>query len=157
MYGITRIDNDRSHTHSWVVVISRKRKTYFGSFSDITYRGKNKALAAARCYRDAILAQCPPMTMREFCSILKRNNRSGISGVCRYVSNKNDNKKGEPQCYWIASWSPEPRKTKHKKFSVKKYGEEESFRLAVLARKRALKQLKGYFNPGMAHGKLVQA
>ena len=153
MYGITRIDNDRSHTHSWVVVISRKRKTYFGSFSDITHRGKNKALAAARCYRDAILAQCPPMTMREFCSILKRNNRSGIPGVCRYVSNKNDNKKGEPQCYWIASWSPEPRKTKHKKFSVKKYGEEEAFHLAVLARKKALKQLKGYFNPGMTHVK----
>ena len=150
MYGITRIDNERSRTHAWVVIIARKRKKYFGSFSDVTYHGKSKALAAAKRYRDAILAQYPPMTMKEFCSILKRNNRSGIPGVCRYVRS---NKNGEQACYWIARWSPEPRKTKQKKFSVKKYGEEDAFRLAFLARKKALKQVKGYFNPGMAHGK----
>jgi hypothetical protein len=136
-----------------VVVISRKRKTYFRSFSDRTYGGKNKALAAAKRYRDEILSKYPPMTLRAYCSILKRNNKSGISGVCRYVINENDPKGGEPRPYWIARWSPAPRKSKLKKFSVKKYGEEEAFRLAVLARKRALKQLKGYFNPGMAQRK----
>jgi hypothetical protein len=150
MYGITRIDNERSRTHAWVVTISRKRKTYFGSFSDIKYRGKNKALTAAKRYRDTILSKYPPMTLRAYCSILKRNNKSGISGVCRYVSNENDPKGGEPRSYWIARWSPEPRKTKCKKFSIKKYGEEKAFLLAVRARKKALKQLKGYFNPGMA-------
>jgi hypothetical protein len=153
MYGITRIDHDKNRTHSWVVVISRKRKTYFRSFSDRTYGGKNRALAAAKRYRDEILATYPPMTLRAFCSILKSNNKSGISGVCRYVSNENNPKGGEPRPYWVARWSPEPRKTKCKKFSIEKYGEEEAFHLAVLARQRALKQLKGYFNPGMAQGR----
>ncbi|MCX5814258.1 MAG: AP2/ERF family transcription factor [Proteobacteria bacterium] len=147
MYGITRIDNDKSHTHSWVVTISRKNKKYFGSFSDATYESKKKALAAAKKYRDEILSLYDPLTLKEFCSIVKRNSKSGISGVCRYKNNEPD-KEGNYRWYWIATWSPEPGKTKQKKFSINKYGEEEAFHKAVFARKEALENIKGYFDPG---------
>ena len=147
MYGITRIDNDKARTHSWVVTISRKGKKHFKSFSDARHGNKNKALAAAKEYRDEILSRYSPQTLKEYCSIVKRNNRSGISGVSRYAQKEPDND-GNLRWYWVASWSPEPGKTKKVKFSVKKYGEEEAFRKAVQAREQALEERKGYFDPG---------
>lgn len=148
MYGITRIDNNTSHTHSWVVTIARKRRKFVKSFSDVPCGGKGKALRAAKKYRDEILSQFPPLTLNEYCSIVKRNNRSGIPGVCLYLR---PNKDGQVDRYWIACWSPTPRKTKQVKFSVKKYGEEEAFQRAVQARSEALKKLAGFFNPGMSN------
>jgi hypothetical protein len=53
----------------------------------------------------------------------------------------------------MATWSPVPGKTKQKKFSINKYGEEKAFNMAVQARMEALEKLDGYFNPGMSHRK----
>ena len=146
IYGITRIDNDKTHTHSWVVTISRKYKKYFKSFSDTVYGGNNNALAAAKKYRDEILSRYAPLTLKEYCSIIKRNNKSGISGVSRFA--KKEPYDDNPHWYWIATWSPEPGKTKQVKFSINKYGEEEAFHKALLARNEALELMKGYFDPG---------
>jgi len=146
MYGITRIDNGKTHTHSWVVLISRKNRKHFGSFSDAVYGGKKKALSSAKKYRDEILSQYDPVTLKEFCCIVKKSNKSGIPGVYRCKSNEPD-KEGNCRAYWIASWPTEPGKSKQIKFSIKKYGEEEAFHKAVLARQEALEHMKGYFNP----------
>ncbi len=120
---------------------------YVKHFTDGVYGGKRKALAAAIAYRDHIIAQYPPLTLKEFCSVIKRNNRSGISGVCRYAP-REPRQDGELRWYWIATWSPVPGKTKQIKFSVDRYGEEGAFKRAVRARKNALAQLEGDFNPG---------
>ncbi len=149
IYGITRIDSDKSRTYAWVVNLSRRREMFVKHFTDGVYGGKRKALAAAIAYRDHIIARYPPLTLKEFCSVIKHNNRSGISGVCHYASSE-PRQDGELRWYWVASWSPEPRKTKQIKFSVDKYGEEGAFQRAVRARKNALAQLEGDFNPGMS-------
>jgi hypothetical protein len=115
------------------------------------YGGKRKALAAAIAYRDQIIARNPPMTLKAFCSVIKRNNRSGISGVCRYAS-RDPRQDGTLRWYWIATWSPEPHKTKQIKFSVNKYGEKGAFQRAVQARKKALAQLKGHFSRATKNG-----
>jgi hypothetical protein len=145
LYAITRIDDDKFHTHSWVVTIQRKGKKFHRSFSDMSYGDKSKALTAAMAYRDDLLSRYSPFTLKEYCSIRKKNNRSGVSGICLHVRIGKD---GESHRYWIARWSPEPGKAKAVKFSVKKYGEEEAFRKAVLARMEALEQMNGYFDPG---------
>lgn len=147
IYGIRRVDSDSSHTHAWVVTISRRRRKFVKHFTDGVYGGKRKALAAAIAYRDQVISRNPPMTLKEFCSVMKRNNRSGISGVCRYASG-DPRQDGKLRWYWVARWSPEPGKNKQIKFSVNRYGEKGAFQRAVLARKKALAQLKGYFNPG---------
>lgn len=147
MYGIRRVDSDGSRTHAWVVTIARRRRKFVKCFTDGVYGGKRKALAAAIAYRDQIISRNPPMTLKEFCSVMKRNNRSGVSGVCRYASG-DPRRDGKLRWYWIARWSPEPGKTKQIKFSVNKYGEKDAFQRAVHARKKALAQLKGYFDPG---------
>jgi hypothetical protein len=46
--------------------------------------GKGKALAAAKAYRNELISQHPPISRREFCTSLRRNNRSGVTGVYRY-------------------------------------------------------------------------
>jgi hypothetical protein len=144
MYGIIRIDHDKSHTYCWVVTISRRKKQYLKHFSDGVYGGKQKAHAAAKAYRDEIIAAHRPMTMKEFCSIVKSSNRSGVSGVNR-LATKNSHNKNILHWYWVAGWSPEPGQTKHVKFSINKYGEEKAFRMAVRARKKALAEVQGYF------------
>lgn len=145
MCGIIRVDNDNSHTHSWVVTISRNRRTFFKSFADVIYGGKGRSLAAAKRYCNEIISKYPPLTMKEFCSIKKRHNRSGVPGVCRYVDKSGTN--NDPTVYWIARCIQVQDKRKLRKFSVKKYGEEGAFRLAVEAREEALNKLVGYFDP----------
>ena len=149
IYGITRIDSDKSRTYAWVVNLSRRRRTFIKHFTDGVYGGKRKALAAAIAYRDHIITHYPPLTLKEFCSVIKRNNRSGIPGVGRYAGSE-PRQDGELRWYWIARWSPEPGKTKQIKFSVDKYGEEGAFQRAIRARKNGLAQLQGDFNPGMS-------
>jgi hypothetical protein len=147
MYGISRIDSRKSHTYAWKVTITRRRATFIKYFTDGVYGNKSKSLAAARAYREQIITQHPPMPLKEFCAIVKTSNHSGVSGVCRTSVLR---KGGKLYCYWVGSWSPQPRKTRQHKFAIDKYGEEEAFKRAVRARKKALKQMEGYFNPGMS-------
>ena len=139
-YGITRRDHDPSRTHAWVVTLSRKGEMFRMHFSDGVHGGKRKALAAAKAWRDAIIEKHPPLTVQEHCSILKKNNRSGIAGVCRAQNT-------DGRWYWVARWSPAPYKGKQVKFSIHKYGEQGAFRRAVRARKQALAALEGFFDP----------
>jgi len=146
-YGITRIDSDKTSTHAWHVTISRQRKRFSKYFSDGIYGGKRKALAAAMRYREEVLANNPPFALRQFCEIVKRNNRCGISGISRIA---NTRKNGVLCWYWNARWSPEPYKSQSKKFSIARHGEEKAFKMAVRYRKKMLAQLQGEFNPSFS-------
>ena len=80
VYGISRVDNEASRTHGWLVTIQRRGVIYRKHFSDGIHGGKRNAFKAARSYRDEVVAKHPPLSMQEYSSIVKRNNRSGVVG-----------------------------------------------------------------------------
>src|SRR5262249_57441026 len=81
MYGITRVDHAGSRTHAWRVTIQRQGRIHVGHYSDGVFGGKQKALAAAKKFRDSHLSKHPPLTRRDYSSILRRNSRSGLARV----------------------------------------------------------------------------
>jgi hypothetical protein len=154
VYGISRVDNDVSRTHGWLVTIQRRGVIYRRHFSDGTYGGKQKSFAAAKEFRDKIIEKHPPLSMREYSSIVKKNNRSGVVGVCRYCSSETRNLPEDQQrWFWVASWPLPSGKRKRVKFSVNKYGEEAAFKMALKARRDAVKKLEGSFDPGAVRRK----
>src|SRR5262245_55548547 len=147
LYGITRVDHERSRTHAWRVTIQRQGKLHVGHFSDGVQGGKQKALAAAKRYRDDLPTKHPPLSRRDYCSILRRNNRSGLAGVSFHSEVIETGHGPVERRFWIARLPLEPWRTKLVKFSVAKYGAEEAFRRAVKARLEALERLAGNFSP----------
>lgn len=141
MKHIYRIDQDRSHTHSWLVTVQRRGQIYHRHFADSLYGGKRKALQAAKAYRDTLIATLKPLTRLERCQIKKKNNRSGISGVTRIDTWEDTRGRRYPRRYWLAQWPIGKGNARMRKFSIKLYGERGAFRRALLARKQALKRL----------------
>ena len=122
---------------------------YRKHFSDGVYGGKTKSFAAAKAYRDEVVASHPPLSMQEYSNIIKRNNRSGVVGVCRYcASETRDQPEDKQRWFWVASWPMPDGRRKRVKFSIKKYGEEAAFDMALKARNTALGKLSGAFDPG---------
>ncbi len=154
VYGISRVDNEVSRTHGWLVTIQRRGVIYRKHFSDGVHGGKTKSFNAAKAYRDEVIAKHPPFSMREYSNIVKKNNRSGVVGVCRYCASETRDMPEEKQrWFWVASWPLPDGRRKRVKFSVKKYGEEGAFKMALKARKDALKKLEGEFDPGAVRRK----
>lgn len=154
IYGVTRVDNAASRTHGWLVTIQRRGAIFRRQFSDGVLGGKARSLAAAKSYRDEIMQQHPPLSKREHAEILKKNNKSGVVGVCRYcVSETSQKAETEKRWFWVASWVLPDGRAKRIKFSVKKYGEEGAFKMAVKARRSAIKQMPGDFDPGATRRK----
>jgi len=149
VYGISRVDNEASRTHGWLVTIQRRGVIYRKHFSDGVFGGKRKAFAQAKAYRDEVIAAHPPLSMQEYSSIRKKNNRSGVVGVCRYcASETRDLPEDKQRWFWVASWPLPDGRRKRVKFSVKKYGEDGAFQRALDARNDALRKLDGHFDPG---------
>jgi len=146
MYGISRIDSDHFRTHAWRVKLSRRGIDHVKNFPDKRWGGKHKALVQAKAFRDELLEKHPPLSRLEFCSILRSNNQSGITGVYRYAKSfKLKNGKIKESWYWEATWPIGKSKQSHRSFPVNEYGEAKARQLAVRARKAALKGLDGHF------------
>jgi hypothetical protein len=126
--GISRLDNERNGTHGWTVFVQRRRRVFTKFFADGIHGGKQHAFETACAYRDRLLREYPAFQRREYASILRKNNSSGVPGVCRH------------QGYWVAFWPTAPGKRKQVKFSIARYGDK-AFTLAVAARQRALASL----------------
>lgn len=150
-HGISRVDSEVSHTHAWLVTIQRRGVIYRKRFSDGVYGSRTKSFAAAQRHRDELIAQHPPWSVREYSSILKKNNRSGVVGVGRYCSVETRTLPEDKQRWvWLAAWSLPDGTRKRMKFSVSKYGEEKAFKMALQARREALAKLEGNFDPSAA-------
>ncbi|MGC3975900.1 MAG: AP2/ERF family transcription factor [Nitrospira sp.] len=78
------------------------------------------------------------MTRRAQCSILKKNNRSGVSGVTRSVVKHRWLKAVGPTVYWVARWPGPNGIPTQRRFSVKRFGEWGAFLKAVEARRHGL-------------------
>jgi len=144
--NIQRIDNESNRTHAWLVVVQRRGKIYSKMFSDGRHGGKRKALQAAVAYRDKLIQRHPPLSKKAFVSILKKNNRSGVPGVCR-IESITPLRDGSESCrvYWVASWAISYKRNRQIKYSVDRYGEEGAFKRACATRRRMVRQLEDDF------------
>jgi hypothetical protein len=140
-YGIYRIDHDSSRTHSWLVTLQRRGHIYHRQFSDRFHGGKRQALRVAKAYRVRLASELLPLTRQELCAIKKKNNRSGISGVSRIDVWEKNRARIYRRIYLDAQWPTDHGKARHKKFSVKRYGERGAFLRALKTRRQALEGL----------------
>ncbi len=139
--GITRIDSGT--VHRWDVKGYKNGKIYSKCFSDLKCGGKIKAQQAARQFRDELyekLAQIP--TKPRGRTIISRNTRNttGVLGVCRTARKSPTGKISE---IYMVSWNPSPNVLKTTSISIRKYGEEKAFKLAVALRRKMLRQIHG--------------
>ena len=109
-------------------------------FHGADYGGKRAALAAAISWRDEILATSQHDLWQRKVSQLRRNNQSGIIGVGRYLSVDARKDQHCPRAFWMARWNDETGKSRSKKFSVLKYGEDRARDMAVSAREAAINE-----------------
>ena len=78
-YGITRIDQPDKKNHGFYVRITHKGKSHQKYFPDKASGGKTKALAAAKAYRDQILAKMPKYKQEAASRKKRRIKKSGIT------------------------------------------------------------------------------
>ncbi|RMH78967.1 MAG: AP2 domain-containing protein [Calditrichaeota bacterium] len=141
--GITRIDTEANHTHGWYVRVRKHGKVYSKFFSDRKHGGAANALNKARRYykkqMQAILAETlgeipDKLPTRTVVTRNKKNN-TGVVGVQR-IERKNPG--GTVYRAYRVCWTDKDGKSRTRFFSVKKYGDEEAFRLACEFRKQKL-------------------
>ena len=146
MYGISRIDDDVYYSHAWRVSLRRRGKKYVKNFSDKKCGGKRKALQLAKRYRDEIVDRYPPMTRKEFSSIIRSNNTSGTTGVYKYAKKyRLANSREIESWYWEAHWPTQRGKSKSVRFSVNELGDDIARAKALRARKNGMQAVEGVF------------
>lgn len=136
---IARIDSGR--THCWFL---RMPPIPGKSFSDGVYKGKRKALQAAREYRDSILREAGEewklkveSSRNGVPSRTSAKNRSGYIGVHYGV----DVKDGAGSPYWKVTWR-EDGKTRARQFFVGEHGDCGAFRLSCKIRYERVGELR---------------
>ena len=139
LHNISRREINKSHrkgTQGWQVRRKKYGKSISKLFSDSIYGDKEKSLKAAIQYRDELEKLYP---IEDKYKYLSKRNTSGIVGVKR-ISSSTKRPSGKIYTYdfWEARWPSGDGKEKTKKFSIHKYGEIESFKLALKTRARAI-------------------
>ena len=81
MACIYRLFDPDLQKHYWAVTIQRNGKSFAKRFVEKRHGGEQAALKLAQAWRDSIIAKHPAMSMAQFCSIVRKNNTSGIPGV----------------------------------------------------------------------------
>ena len=141
MKNIRRIDNDKNRTHAWLVRVQRKNEITIKMFTDGVFGGKRKSFNAALEFKSKVLAGISEYKYHiHIRSIVRKNNKSGISGVGRYESVQNV-KTGRKAAFWTAFWDDENGKRHSRKYYVSCYGEHNAKRKAVFKRKEMLKEV----------------
>ena len=129
--GITRFDVDERGTHGFMVRIARRDEKYNQFFSDREYKGKRKALdAAKKCYKEWESELPPPATSK---NVKSARNKSGTVGVHLSITPSQTWSNVNYTSY-VASWKLSDGRRKKISFSVEKYGKKVAFELATIAR-----------------------
>ncbi len=131
-YAIARIDLPDQRTHGWQVRIQRRGIKYAKFFSDSAFGDPLTALKNAQIFRNMLISQLEGQssTQARICTRSTRNS-SGVVGVSK-ISIIAAN--GTAYHFWQATWSPQLGKRCCIKFSIRRYGDNEAFELAVQAR-----------------------
>ncbi len=127
--GITRYDIDEQGTYGFMMRISRGGEHINEFFSDKNYKGKNKALAAARARYAELKAKLPPPKTTK--GVKTSRNQSGVVGVHLAVC---ESIYGEEYSSYCTSWKTQSGQRSKLSFSFKKYGKKKAWELACLAR-----------------------
>lgn len=141
MRNLRRVDHAASSTHCWRVAVRRRNELIRRDFSDGLHGGREQAFQAALAYRNSIIETHPPFGKPEYCKILKKSNRSGVSGLKRVDRLELSKGRRMRRLYWEVQWPIENGRSRHRKFSILKYGEEGAYQLALAARETALEGL----------------
>lgn len=138
--NIRRMDDPSRSTHAWLVQVQRHHRISIKMFSDSVWGGKRKALAAAQHWRDQHtepLAEYAQKLWRR--NQLRRNNRSGVTGVARYERKPTPRQRTPGAPFWVAAWIDEHGAKRTRKFSVKRWGERGAKRMAIEERERQVR------------------
>ena len=127
-YAIARIDLPGASTHGFQVRLQRRGIKYAKFFADGNYGHPQRALHAARQWRNALLEKLTDQA--RICERSPRNS-SGVVGVSKITVCSSN---GNTYHFWQATWSPAPGRRRCVKFSIKRYGDREAFQRAVEAR-----------------------
>lgn len=109
-------------------------------FAYSKYESVDQALLAASKYRDAWIAENKDKRFQRgegtrFTKTLPKNNTSGIIGVGR---TERSGKSGKTEEAWQTTYPTLEGKVKNEKFSIRKLGEVEALRCAILARRAGI-------------------
>lgn len=121
--------------------MQRKGKIHSAFFSDLTHGGRELALAAAMAHYQEMksrLGPPPQANRRAWAQVRRRKSASGIVGVQKVMRKYN----GRVLKAWVATWSPEPGVVRRMMFSIRKYGAIDAKQLAILARRRGVREMK---------------
>lgn len=127
--GITRYDKDENISNGYMVRVTRDGVTHSKYFSDSKFKGKRKALAAARIAYDKLVDQLPPARTTK--NVKTRRNQSGKVGVHLAETTAAN---GEVYGAYCASWKHGDGTRGKISFAFKKYGKKAAFKLACIAR-----------------------
>lgn len=94
-------------------------------------------MRAAIAFRDEVNIECVPLSKREVCATVRTTNTSGVPGVIRTRDRGQD--------YWKARLLTCDGANRTRQFSIKKYGDEAAFDLAVQARSQMLEMVQGFY------------
>lgn len=131
-YGLHREEANERRGAGWWVSIRRRGHKIVRLFKDSIYGSDDAAYAQARAFRDAIIEAIPPATNQEQAVLLRKNNKSGISGVRRVETRDGD--------VWQATLMTNDGQ-KRENFSVPKFGEQAAKSMAIAQRREWLKAL----------------
>jgi hypothetical protein len=138
-YGISRIDQPDKKNHGFYVRITHSGTLHQRYFPDKASGGKNKALAAAKRYRDDVVKKLPKYKRDAIDSRRKKIQQSGVTGVTHVVAKAPGGKKVYE--YWQAAWDDASgRRTA--KFSISRYGNKEALEMAKKARNKGARGAK---------------
>ncbi len=130
----SRTNIHRDDRGAWDVHITREGKLYTGHFPDAVWGGREKSYLAARRFRDGLLRRIEPDTRVRRRVPRGVRSETGVVGVIleRYFV------EGREYERFIANWRDADGRTKRRRFSVGRYGEQRAFELAVEARTRGV-------------------
>lgn len=131
-YGLHREGANERRGAGWWVSLRRRGHKIVRLFKDSVYGSEEATYSAARAYRDAIIEAIPPATNHEQAVLLRKNNKSGISGVRRVETRDGD--------VWQAMLTTN-ESIKRENFSVSKFGEETAKSMAIAQRRKWLAAL----------------
>ncbi|NTE88773.1 AP2 domain-containing protein [Agrobacterium rubi] len=131
-YGLNREEANERRGAGWWVSLRRRGHKIVRLFKDSIYGSDEAAYIAARAYRDAIIEAIPPATNHEQAVLLRKNNKSGISGVRRVETREGD--------VWQAMLTTN-ESVKRENFSVSKFGEQAAKSMAIAQRRKWLAAL----------------
>lgn len=124
------------------VALLRNGKTYQKDFFFKRCGGEQLAMRLAQAWRDMVIARHPPMSMSEFCSIVRSNNTSGVPGVYRTMKSHRAKIGRVSKVYWHARVPLAGGKHRIVNFSVSRLGEEEARMRAMASRVQSLQELE---------------